>query len=196
MTVEQTTQLIQLILNAVLLTMACALMYSRVSVLHGAIGDRRQEISHQFTDLLGATVDLRHERLTSLKKQMRYLQQRHRLTHYSLLAVNYALFFAVISTFTLALRSLINLEILIPLALALFVVGIVGLLAGVGLILIDLHSADRALWPEAASFLSTNWLEDRVRPNPKVTSLPAPLRSGREVASRRHPTDRDRVKRA
>ncbi|MFM7447974.1 MAG: hypothetical protein ACKO24_05185 [Leptolyngbyaceae cyanobacterium] len=30
----------------------------------------------------------------------------------------------------------------------------------------------------------------------KVTPLPAPLRSGREVASRRHPTDRDRVKRA
>ena len=48
---------------------------------------------------------------------------------------------------------MINLEWLVPISLGLFVFGVTLLLLGVGLMLLDLYSADRALWDEVTSLL-------------------------------------------
>jgi len=83
-----------------------------------------------------------------VKKALRQLQHRYTMLHFSLLAAHYALLFAVASTFVLALRTLVNLEPLIAIALTLFVLSMATLLLAIGLTLIDLHHSERSLWAE------------------------------------------------
>lgn len=147
MSVEQTTQLIQLILNSVLLTVVCVIALGRLGVRQTGLEENLRSTNRQYATLCQVASEaegsqrfaLFQNRLVQAKKALRQLQRHYILTYYSLLATYYAFLFAIVSTFMLTLRTLINADWLIGVALGLFMVSITGLLLGVGLTLIDLH---------------------------------------------------------
>ncbi len=202
MSVEQTTQLIQLILNSVLMTVACALLFNRINLRQVAIEERLQVLNRQCLDLLESSNDSRGEgvggdrpltsRLLQARKQLRQLQHRYRLVQYSVMAGHYALFGAIASTLLLALRTLLNLEWLIPISLGLFVVGVALLLLSVGLMLVDLHTADRSLWDEITTLLCASRTDDLARIEWRQWSKVAD-RFIRGQASRLKPSSKARV---
>ncbi len=184
MSVEQTTQLIQLILNSVLLTVACALALGRLGIRQATVEEHLKAASRHYSDLLelrgemegnGKVLSLQ-SRLNQAKKTLRQLQQRYQVLHQSLLATHYAFLFAVISTFTMTLRSLVNADWLINLAIGLFVVSVSVLLLGVGWTLVEIHHSKLPLWQEVEGMLS---LDRPVRPNPQAKMARATSRRAR-----------------
>jgi len=158
MSVEQTTQLIQLILNSVLLSVACAIVLGGLIARHTAIGQQLQSfyrLEHSVNEsqewLTGIT-QLSRSRLN--RKQMHRLRYRFQISRYSVLSAYYALLFAGLSCFTLVLRGLMEWNGLIPIALGCFVIGVATLLVSVGLTLVDWHLSDRALLDEVQQLLS------------------------------------------
>lgn len=141
MSVEQTTQLIQLILNSVLMSVACALVLSGLTVRYAAIGDRLEE-NHP-DNQPNTHLDLaRNHSMT--RRQLRRLQQRYSLSRHSILTAYYALLFSGLSCFALALRGILDWNWLISVALGVFVLGIASLLVAVGLTLLEMHLSDSA----------------------------------------------------
>jgi small-conductance mechanosensitive channel len=161
MDVAQTTQLIYLMLNSVLMMNACALLLAGLLSRQTVVRDRVQSVSREFIASIplgavprnGKTVALKEPRQFLLKKQLRQMHQRLRAASNSVLAVSYALLLFVASTLMLALRALVNLNGLIPIALGLFSVGVGILLMGIVLMLYDLHMSDRSLWQEVKELL-------------------------------------------
>ena len=148
MSVEQTTQLIQLILNSVLMSVACALVLSGLTVRYAMIGDRLEDSRQD--ERLNTNFDLtRHHAMT--KRQLRRLQQRYSISRYSVLTAYYALLFSTLSCFALAVRGILDWNWLISVALGIFVFGIAALLVAVGLTLIEIHLSGRPLLDEVSN---------------------------------------------
>lgn len=141
MSVEQTTQLIQLILNSVLMSVACALVLSGLTVRHATIGDRLEESRQD--EPLNANLDLTRDHPMP-RRQLRRLQQRYSISRYSVLTAYYALLFSTLSCFALAVRGILDWNWLISIALGIFVLGTAALLVAVGLTLIEIHLSDSA----------------------------------------------------
>lgn len=156
MSVEQTTQLIQLILNSVLMSVACALVLGGLTARHAALGQQLQALNRAEPDSglegLGGTTQLPRSRPS--RKQLLRFRYRYQISRYSVLSAYYALLFSGLSCLSLVLRGIVEWNSLIPVALGLFVIGIATLLVAVGLTLIDWHLSDRALLDEAQKFLS------------------------------------------
>jgi hypothetical protein len=154
MSIEQTDQLIRLILNSVLLVIACVVVTGGLMIRHTAITNRLHATQRDYHQLLMASSMANRDRLHQLSLQIRQLRQHYRATHYSVVAAHYALLFCVGSTLVMACRALINLNQLINIALILFVVGIGVLLISVGLTLLDFYAAHRALWDDVIALLT------------------------------------------
>lgn len=177
MDIEQTYQLLQLILNSVVMVAACVVLLSGLLRRHGALSEqlRQTQRAYEYLDRLrrrnffqgsssedsdypigevasdrAATV---YQQLSFLKRQLHQLRQRYRSTHYSVLAIHYALLFLVGSTLLIMLRTVIAVNSLIPLALVLFIAGVSIQLLAVSLTLYDLHAAHRSLWVELRQLL-------------------------------------------
>ncbi len=198
MSVEQITQLIQLILNSVLLTVACALALGRLGIRQATVEEHLKAASRHYSDLLelrgemegnGKVLPLQ-SRLNQAKKALRQLQQRYQALHQSLLATHYAFLFAVISTFMMALRALVNADWLITLAIGLFVVSVSVLLLGVGWTLVEIHHSKLPLWQEVEGMLS---LDRPVRLNPQAKMVRATSRRARYRSLESRPPVRARV---
>ncbi|HEY9617864.1 MAG TPA: DUF2721 domain-containing protein [Microcoleaceae cyanobacterium] len=163
MSVEQSTQLIQLILNSILISVACALVLGGLTARQAALEERLQLLARQYSDYaeqFESGAGLRSDRLGYVKKALRQVQYRYQISHYSVLAVHYALLFSIISVLILAFRTAINMDWLIPIALACFILGIAIMLLGVGLTLIDLHLSDRPLLEDLRSILNLGVSDD------------------------------------
>jgi hypothetical protein len=179
MNVEQTTQLIQMILNSILMTITCALLLLRAETRQAIAAEQLQAAFCQYTDLLDlealgvATGTASENRLLQTKKSLRQFQHRYKLIHYSWLALHFALLLSIINTFALALRTLLQFEWLIPLALAAFVIGVVALVVGVGLALFDLHTSDLSLWQEIQKMLHRRRSDGRIGQHLRETGTPA-----------------------
>ena len=194
MSVEQTPQLIQLILNSVLLTVACALSLGRLGMGQSAIEERLQLATRRYTELLDAgEPNTPSQKLLQSKKSRHHLQRHRRLTHSSLLATNYALLFSIISLLVMSLRALVQGDWLIVLALGLFVVSAGLLLVGIGLTLLDLHASRLPLWDEVKDMMQPgksgqppksrrrtpiNSPNRLLKPSPTRLKLPAKARVG------------------
>ncbi|HEY9909432.1 MAG TPA: DUF2721 domain-containing protein [Thermosynechococcaceae cyanobacterium] len=165
MSIEQTTQLIQLILNSTLLIVGCALMSNRLGERHSTIVADLQTLLHQYAELraLPQKYPPSEHQLILAKKQLRQLQGRYVLTHSSLLAGHAALLLAIGSGFLLALRAVLMWDWLISVACGLFVVGLAALLLGTGLTLLDMNAADRALWEEVRGVLNLGRAEETLK---------------------------------
>ncbi|NJK53935.1 MAG: DUF2721 domain-containing protein [Leptolyngbyaceae cyanobacterium SU_3_3] len=165
MSVEQTTQLIQLILNSVLMIVACAFVLGGLLLRRSALENRLQTTSLEYYQVLHLTYDSQGDRLLRLKKQLRRLQQQIQSSYNGVLTIYYALMLFVASTFALALRTVVNHTWLISLAMLLFIIGVGILLLSIAIVLLDLYQADRPFWQEMQGMLHfgqtsvTDWRE-------------------------------------
>ncbi|WP_421657020.1 DUF2721 domain-containing protein [Leptothermofonsia sp. ETS-13] len=197
MSVEQTTQLIQLILNSVLLTIACALALGRLGIRQATVEEHLKAASRHYSDLLDLKGEMEESsrilslrRLSQTKKVLRQLQQRYQVLYQSLLATHYAFLFAVISTFMMTLRALVNADWLITLAIGLFVISVSVLLLGVGLTLVEVHHSKLPLWQEVEGMLN---LDKPSRFSSQARMPKAVSRRARYVPSESQPPARVRV---
>lgn len=130
MTVAQTTQLIQLILNSTLMLAIALAWWGVVWLRHSAL-----------TGQLQRRPALDGRALPPL--QRRQAQTRCRLMRSSALVMHTVLLLLTASLFCLAWRTLVGADWLVPLALALFVAGSGGLLLSVGLALLEFCQINR-----------------------------------------------------
>lgn len=158
MSVEQTTQLIQLILNSVLMIVACAFVLGGLLLRRSALENRLQTTSLEYYQVLHLAYESQSGRLLRLKKQLRHLQQQIQSSRNGITAVYYALMFFVGSTFALSMRTAIDALWLISIAMTLFIAGVGVLLLSVAIILLGLHQSDREAllehrpWQETLAF--------------------------------------------
>ncbi len=187
MSVEQTTQLIQLILNSVLMGVVCALVLGGLTARHSALGEEIQSLYQAGPQ--DPNLDSIRSQVMQQRQQRRYFHTRYRIVGYSVLMAYYALLFSILSGFLLALRGLLGWDWLIPVALVLFAIGISTLLVAVGLTLIEWHLSNRPLLDEAGNLLSMGQMERHARSRP-ASRRPAALarRSlrGRSLAANDH----------
>lgn len=156
MSIEQTNQLILLILNSVLTTLLSAALlggaWLRQNMLAQQLSQVRrhyQQMTHQQITHSSATAaataslaeldkDQRKARLKRVRDQRQRLSNQYFWSHIGTLILHVTLLAFSVSLFALALRSLLSFDGLISAALILFTLGTAGLLAGSGCILIDL----------------------------------------------------------
>jgi Protein of unknown function (DUF2721) len=161
MDIEQTTQLIQLILNSILMVNVCVLLLIGLMPRQTGLNQRLQTIGREYAELLHDTplarsIDLptgRNHRQLHLKKQLRQLQQRYKTAQSVVVLTCSALLLFTASTLLLALRTIVNGLWLIPGSLGLFCMGIAILLLSIIVTLIDLNATERSLWQELKEWL-------------------------------------------
>lgn len=176
MSLEQTNQLIQLVLNSVLMVAACVVILAGLLVRHTATHRQLRSLTQEYSKLMSGSALLRGDRLLQVKHQLRQLRQQYQGAYRSILVIHGALLTFVLSGLTVALRTIASADWLIAAALVLFIVGLVILLLGLTLAVVDLHTAKRSLWDEIRWALSLS--------SPRETPL---LESKPEMAERRSP---------
>lgn len=189
MSVEQTTQLIQLILNSVLMGVVCALVLGGLTVRHSALSEEIQALNQAGTQ--DVNWDGIRSQVLQQRQQRRYLHTRYRIMGYGVLMAYYALLFSILSGFLLALRGLVGWDWLIPVALVVFAIGISTLLVAVSLTLLEWHLSNRPLLDEAGNLLSMG-KTDR-HPRSRSTSRRAALAT-RSARGHSVPTNNQRMR--
>ncbi|MBD1871807.1 DUF2721 domain-containing protein [Cyanobacteria bacterium FACHB-471] len=198
MSLEQTNQLIQLVLNSALMVSACVVILGGLLVRHTATHRQLRSLTQEYAELMGGSVLLRGDRLLQVKHQLRQLRQQYQDAYRSILVIHYALFMFVLSGLTVALRTIANADWLITAALVLFIVGLVMLLLGLALALADLHAAKRSLWNEIQWALSlgnsgeTPLLE--AKPETSEKRSPRPQKPTRKLPKLTKPTRQQKPK--
>lgn len=149
MSIEQTNQLILLILNSVLMTLLSAALLGGAWLRQSALSTQLQQVCRRYYQLTrqphAAETYRRDANADSLKADLKRMRdQRQRLSnqyiwsHVGMLTLHVVVLIFGVSLFALALRSLLRFDSLISTALFLFALGSAGLLAGTSCILIDL----------------------------------------------------------
>ena len=149
MTIEQTNQLILLILNSVLMMLLSAALlggaWLRQNMLSQQLHQLRvryQAVAHGVESPSEPSAALKKTNAKASLKKMRSDRQRlnaqYLWSHIGMLMMHLVLLVFSVSLLALALRSLLSFDSLISTALVLFTIGTAGLLAGTGCILIDL----------------------------------------------------------
>ncbi|MBW4525875.1 MAG: DUF2721 domain-containing protein [Phormidium tanganyikae FI6-MK23] len=154
MSIDDTTQLIQLILNSVLMLLACAFVLGGLLLRRSVIENRLQITNVEYFQSLDRFDQ--SNRLLMLQKQIRYLQQRVKSANNGILVMYYAFILFVSSTFALAIRTVFSAEWLVTGSMALFVAGTAILLFSVAIVLVDLHQSDRPFWQEMRDILASD----------------------------------------
>lgn len=165
MTVEQTSQLIQLILNAALMVTACGLVLAGLLARHSALYVRLRTLHQDYLDRMVGSAMLQGDRMTQLKSQQKQFRQRYRSAQNSILTIYAALMTLLVSTLLLALRTVTDQSWLISLSMMFFNGGIALFLAGVGLALVDFYQSRQSLLEELRG-LSSLRSGDRPRSAP------------------------------
>lgn len=187
MSVEQTTQLIQLMLNSMLMSVVCALVLGGLTARHSTLSEEIQVL--QQAGAQEANGDGVRSQVLQQRRQQRYFHTRYRIMGYSVMMAYHALFFSILSGFLLALRGLFGWDWLIPVALALFALGIAALLVAVGLTLIEWHLSNRPLLDEAGNLLSMGRMKqryERSRPVSRRSALASRRIRGSSVPTSNH----------
>ena len=154
MSINDTTQLIQLILNSVLMLLACAFVLGGLLLRRSVIENRLQITNIEYFQILDRITP--SNRLLMLQKQIRYLQQRVKSANNGVLVMYYALLLFVSSIFALSVRTVFSAEWLVSASMALFVAGTAVLLFGVAIVLVDLHQSDRPFWQEMREIIASD----------------------------------------
>ena len=163
MSIEQTNQLILLLLNSVLMTLLSSLLLggawlrqnALLQQLHKTRWQRPYEgrshyrklahpsassaLPEQLTNPITSShpSELQQSELKQLRDRRQQLSEQYQWSRIGMLMLNTTLLVFSVSLFALALRSLLNFDSLISAALFLFAIGAAGLLIGTGCILID-----------------------------------------------------------
>lgn len=143
MSVEQTSQLIQLILNSALMAIAAGIILVGLLLRHTALHLRLRDVHDSTVELMGGGVVFRGDRFTHLRQQQQYFRQRCRTSFQSVLFAYGALMLLLVNVLLLALRTLLDWSWLIPGSLVLFLLGAGATLLALGVALVDLYWAQR-----------------------------------------------------
>ncbi|GAP93699.1 hypothetical protein NIES2104_02060 [Leptolyngbya sp. NIES-2104] len=146
--------MIQLILNSVLMLLACAFVLGGLLLRRSVIENRLQITNVEYFQILDRFDQ--SNRSLMLQKQIRHLQQRVKSANNGILILYYALGLFVASTFILSIRTVVSLEWLVTGSMALFVAGTAILLFSVAIVLVDLHHSDRPFWQEMRDILASD----------------------------------------
>lgn len=120
MSVDQTSQLIQLLLNSLLMMALCGGVAIGLILRQTAIVSQIRLLKPLYSDALNGVKLLAPERFLQLKSQLRLLRHQYRLLGFACWSANSALILSAASTLLLALRTLVFFDRLIPLSLLLF----------------------------------------------------------------------------
>jgi hypothetical protein len=163
-TIAQTSQLLQLVLNSALM-MVIALMWWGVVVFRfNTVSSHIQRNRRQYR-LIKADEGSQNV-LLRLRQYRHELTVRYRLTRHSALIMHYVLLVLMTSLFCLSLRALININLLITVALFLFVLGAAGILLSVALALMEFYQINVLTIPHP------DW--DKAEPMPSAMMAVAP----------------------
>ena len=144
MSVEQSSQLILLIMNSALMMLLSAALLGGIWLKQNALLQQLQQTSLRYQQMVRdsqSAIENQQRVQTSLKKLR---NDRTRLTHQytwsrlSLIVLNAVLLIFGLSLFLLALRSLLAVDSLISSALFLFTLGSVGLFASMSCLFVDI----------------------------------------------------------
>ena len=178
MSVQQTTQLIQLILNSALMITICVGLMGGLWLRHSAIANQIRSLRSQIHQFAHSSNSSGSEQFAQLRHKRFHLQRRYRLIHSSTLVIHYALMVFVASLFALALRTLLNLSWLVPIALFLFVVGSGGVLVSVAFALMDFYQSNQSAAKRSGRTLDPKRPQrSRTRRKPIIPSSTPSLRS-------------------
>lgn len=147
MSIEQTNQLILLILNSALMMLLSAGLLGGAWLRQNTLLQQLHRVKLRYQKLTRSpqvdfTSDLTKSGIKADLKRIRdhrlQLNRQYRWSHVGMLMLHAALIVFGVSLLSLSLRSLFDIDSLIVLSLILFTLGSIGLLAGSGCILIDL----------------------------------------------------------
>lgn len=137
MSIAQTSQLLQLVLNSALMMVIALIWWGIVIFRLNTVSNQLQRLKRQYR----RTQPNQNQR--QLRLRLRHhrhdLAVRYRLTRHSALIMHYVLLALMASLFLLSLRALVNSNLLITAALCLFVTGAAGILLSVALALIEFY---------------------------------------------------------
>ncbi len=152
MSIEQTDQLILLILNSVLMTLLSSILLGGAWLRQNALLQQLHRTRSHYRKLtrklscpevattalqLSATIGSHPAELKQVRDRKAQLVCQYQWSRAGMLVLHTTLLAFSISLFALALRSLLAFDPLISVALFLFTVGAAGLLTGTGCVLID-----------------------------------------------------------
>ncbi len=152
MTVQVTTQIIQLILAPVVMITSCALVLGGLISRYAAINDRMRLMARERLELwrnpagaVQVTEDFRSERIQEIDMQVPDLLRRHQLLHHSVLTVYIAILLFVLCMFVIALAAVSDSAALATVVLIIFLCGTGGLLIAVSLAIVEVRASHRSV---------------------------------------------------
>ncbi|MEO1209269.1 MAG: DUF2721 domain-containing protein [Cyanobacteria bacterium J06638_20] len=184
MSVEQTSQLLQLILNSVLMVAVCGVMLMGLLAHQGTLYQRLQWLNRECREQLTGTAFLERDRFQTMKHQQKILRERYRQAQNSIFLAYGAVVALLFSTFLLACRTFLQINSLIPGSLLFFVLGNMALLASAGLALLEIQRERQSILSELRDWM--RGVDSRVEP-PRLTlppnrdRRPSPRRSRRRA---------------
>ena len=190
MSIAQTSQLLQLVLNSAVMMVIALLWWGVVSFRLNMASNHLQRLRRQYRQ---ARLIEGGQYLRSQLRQHRHdLSVRYRLTRHSTLIMHNVLLALMASLFLLSLRALVNSNFLITAALFLFVLGAAGILLSVALALMEFYQLNVLMeqaptWNEAGpspSAMRTVSPQFQVMPPPEAHDWKHRL-DDREAISRR-----------
>ncbi|MBE9101351.1 DUF2721 domain-containing protein [Vacuolonema iberomarrocanum] len=185
MSVEQTSQLLQLILNSVLMVAVCGVMLMGLLAHQGTLYQRLQWLNRECREQLMGTAFLERDRFQKMKHQQKILRERYRQVQNSIFLAYGALVALLFSTFLLACRTFLQVNSLIPGSLLFFVLGNIALLVSAGLALLDIQRERQSMLSELR-----DWMRGSdVRLEPPRLALPP---SRERTSSRERSLSRER----
>jgi len=135
--IAQTSQLLQLILNSAVMMVIALVWWGVVVFRLNTVSNQMRRIHRRYRRV---PPDDNQQRVRSRLRQHRHdLTVRYRLTRHSVLMMHYVLLAQVASLFLLSLRALVNSNLLITMALFMFVMGTAGILLSVALALMEFY---------------------------------------------------------
>ncbi|MEO0539595.1 MAG: hypothetical protein AAFZ80_01895 [Cyanobacteria bacterium P01_A01_bin.105] len=139
MTVEQTTQLIALIFNSMLMVLLSGLLWVAAWYRHQSLSTQLQTLQKSQQILFVNAKPNREPQLQRLRQTQKRLRRQLRLAYSSRMTLHYMLAILLLSVLLLGLRTLLFSNVLISAALLLFTLGAMGVLISVLLLLVDVH---------------------------------------------------------
>lgn len=146
MTIQMVARTIQLILAPVVMISASSLIINGLINRYTNIGNRLRQMGKERLEILwGQNTPLQQERAIELDYQMPPLLLRHRILHYAVLSIYYAVLVFVIDMFVIAVAVIWDNQYATTGALIVFLVGMVGLAVGVALAVSEIYTSHDTL---------------------------------------------------
>ena len=136
---------IQLIIAPVVMVSACAILLTGLLSRYAGINDRMRAMARERFDLLGSSDPLKRARLNVIDTQFPLLLQHHWLAHQSVLTVYLAVTIFILDMLAIALAAVAYADWVGIMILALFVLGMAALFAGMVLMVMEIRTSHRAV---------------------------------------------------